>query len=269
MIAMDLRRIKVAGKSVEAAVNLSGKVALVTGGARGLGVEIASEIAKLGAHVIVAARSRQGGEDAAAMLRSRGDQASALELDVTREKDRSAALASIARNHGRLDILVNNAAIFLDGPDAGSPVTREPSRALQTEVRETFEVNFFAPLFLTQTLLPLLMRSDAPRIVNVSSMRGSLTHMSDPASPVSAIRALGYDASKAALNASTVLISREFVGTPLKINAVHPGWLRTAMGGGQADMSAAAGAATVVRYATLDDDGPTGGFFFGNERLAW
>ncbi len=209
--------------------SLSGKVALVTGAARGLGVEISRDLAALGAHVIVGARDGQKAEAAATALRERGGAASALKLDVTREEDRKAAYASIEQAHGKLDILINNAGILLDSPDGGTPAPRQPSEALPSVVRETFEVNFFAPIFLTQLLLPLLKRSDAPRVVNVSSIRGSLTHLSDAASPVYPVRALGYDTSKAALNAFTILIAEELRGTPIKINAIHPGWLRTEM----------------------------------------
>lgn len=247
----------------------AGRVALVTGGARGLGLEICHELGALDAHVIVAARDIRKAEEAADELRAQGHQASALKLDVTSEEDRNAARDSIERDFGRLDILINNAGILLDSPDGGTPAVRQPSQARPNEVRETFEVNFFAPLFLTQTLLQLLKRSDAPRVVNVSSIRGSLTHLSDPASPVYPIRALGYDTSKAALNAFTILFAEELRGTSIKINAIHPGWLRTTMGGARAEMSVEDGAKSAVQYATLGDDGPTGGFFFLDERLPW
>ncbi|MEJ1978648.1 MAG: SDR family oxidoreductase [Acetobacteraceae bacterium] len=249
--------------------SLSGRVALVTGAARGIGVEISRDLAALGAHVIVAARDGRKAEEVAAGLRERGGKASALKLDVTREEDRKAAYDAIEASHGKLDILINNAGVLLDSPDGGTPAPRQPSQALPSVVRETFEVNFFAPIFLTQLLLPLLKRSDAPRVVNVSSIRGSLAHLSDPASPVYPVRALGYDTSKAALNAFTILIAEELRGTPIKINAIHPGWVRTEMGGGQAPVSVEEGARTAVQYATLGEDGPTGGFFFLDERLPW
>lgn len=250
-------------------ISLTGKVALVTGAARGLGVEIGRELAALGAHVVVAARDGDKAQAVAAALRERGGEASALTLDVTSEADRRAAHDSIEAAHGRLDILINNAGILLDSPDGGTPAPRQPSQALPEVVRETFEVNFFAPVFLTQQLLPLLKRSEAPRVVNVSSIRGSLAHLSDPASPVYPVRALGYDTSKAALNAFTILLAEELRGAPIKINAIHPGWLRTEMGGAQATLSVEDGARTAVRYATLGEDGPSGGFFFLDERLPW
>ncbi len=106
-------------------------------------------------------------------------------------------------------------------------------------------------------------------MVNVSSIRGSLAHLSDPSSPVYPIRALGYDSSKAALNAFTILIAGELRDTRIKVNAVHPGWLRTGMGGERANLSVEDGAITVIRYASLDEDGPSGDFFFLDERLPW
>lgn len=248
---------------------LRGRVALVTGGARGLGLEVVRQLGALGAHVIVGARDNAKARAVVAGLSSRGHSASALKLDVTSEEDRKGAYAEIDRTHGKLDILINNAGILLDSPDGGTPAIRQPGEALPDVVRATFEANFFAPVFLTQTLLPLLRRAEAGRIVNVSSIRGSLAHLSDPASPVYPIRALGYDTSKAALNAFTILIAGELRGTRIKVNAVHPGWLRTSMGGDRANMSAGDGARTVVQYASLDDDGPTGGFFFLDERLPW
>ncbi len=249
--------------------SLIGKVALVTGGARGLGLEITHQLAALGAHVIIGARDKTKADAVASELQGRGLEASALELDVTSKEDRREAYAAIDNTHGKLDILINNAGILLDSPNGGTPAPRQPSEALPSILRDTFEANFFAPIFLTQLLLPLIKRSDAGRIVNVSSIRGSLAHLSDPASPVYPIRALGYDTSKAALNAFTILIAEELRSTPLKINAIHPGWLRTEMGGAQANMSAEEGARIAVKYATLDETGPTGGFFFLDERLPW
>lgn len=250
-------------------ISLQGKIALVTGGTRGLGLEIARQLTALGAHVIVGAREKAKAEAAASELRNTGYAASALKLDVTSEAERSEAYFAIEKAHGKLDILINNAAILLDSADGGTPAIRQPSEAFPSVVRDTFEANFFAPVFLTQTLLPLIQRADAGRIVNVSSIRGSLAHLSDPTSPVYPIRALGYDTSKAALNAFTILIAEELRGTPIKVNAVHPGWLRTRMGGEQANMSVEDGARTVVKYAGLGDESPTGGFFFLDERLPW
>ncbi len=135
--------------TIKAAPSLAGKIALVTGGARGLGLEVCLRLAELGAHAIVGARDAAQGEAVAATLRERGLAASSLRLDITREADRLAAREAIERAHGRLDILINNAAVLLDSPDGGTPATRPPSQALPDVLRDSFEANFFAPVFLT------------------------------------------------------------------------------------------------------------------------
>ncbi|HWJ74257.1 MAG TPA: SDR family oxidoreductase [Kaistia sp.] len=249
--------------------SLLGNVALVTGGARGLGLETSRQLAINGAHVIIAARDIAKAEAAAESLLGEGFDVSALKLEVTSAADHQAAYTAIESLHGRLDILINNAGVLVDGGEGALAPDQPPSDARPETVRGIFEVNFFAPIFLTQTLLPLIKRSEAGHIVNVSSIRGSLSHMSDPASPVYLNRTLGYNTSKAALNAFTILLAEELRGTSIKINAVHPGWLRTDMGGDEADMSAQEGAQIAVHYASLAADGPTGGFFFGDDRLPW
>jgi NAD(P)-dependent dehydrogenase (short-subunit alcohol dehydrogenase family) len=248
---------------------LAGKIALVTGGARGVGQEISRQLAALGAQVIITARDKAKADMVANILRNQGLQATGLQLDVTSDQDRDAVFSAISEKYGLLDILINNAGVWLDSANAATPPERPPSETSETVVRSTFESNFFAPILLTQLLLPLLRRSSAARIVNVSSIRGSLTHLSDAASPVYPIKALAYDTSKAALNAFTILLAEELRGTSIKVNAIHPGWVRTDMGSEQADLSVEEGAATAIRYATLDQNGPTGGFFYQAERLPW
>ncbi|WP_032917306.1 SDR family oxidoreductase [Mesorhizobium erdmanii] len=249
--------------------SLVGNVALVTGGARGLGLETSRQLASKGAHVIIAARDLARAKAAAQGLVAQGLDVSALKLEVTSTADHHAAYAAIESQHGRLDILINNAGVLVDGGESVMAPDQPPSSARPATVRDIFEVNYFAPVFLTQTLLPLIRRSEAGRIVNVSSIRGSLSHMSDPASPVYLNRTLGYNGSKAALNAFTILLAEELRGTSIKTNAIHPGWLRTDMGGDAADMSVEEGAEIAVHFASLAADGPTGGFFFGDDRLPW
>jgi NAD(P)-dependent dehydrogenase (short-subunit alcohol dehydrogenase family) len=250
--------------------NLKGKIALVTGGARGIGFETSRQLCECGAIVIIAARSRAMADAAAARLRADGHEAHGLALDVAKDEDRKAAFNEIDRSHGVLDILVNNAAIYLESADASTPPSWTPSATPLDVLRETFEVNFFGPFALTQALLPLLRRASAGRIVNVSSVRGSLTLQSDPSSAdYISSKAIAYDASKTALNAFTVQLAAELRGAAIKVNAIHPGWVRTEMGGALANLSPAEGARTTVQFASLSDDGPTGGFFFMDERLPW
>jgi NAD(P)-dependent dehydrogenase (short-subunit alcohol dehydrogenase family) len=248
---------------------LAGKLALVTGGARGLGLEISRQLAAQGAEVIVAARDMTMAEAAAIALRGDGYAARGIMLDVTCEADRKAAYAALEQSHGLLDILINNAAVYLDGENAASPASKLASGTPEALLRTTFETNFFALVFLTQALLPLLRQSKAGRIVNLSSIRGSLTLQADPASTVYANKAFAYDASKTTLNAFTVQLAEELRHTAIKVNAIHPGWVRTKMGGDVADLSLVEGARTAVLYASLPDDGPTGGFFYLDEQLPW
>ncbi|SEI42595.1 SDR family NAD(P)-dependent oxidoreductase [Pseudomonas sp. NFR16] len=253
----------------ETTVSLNGKVALVTGSARGLGFEIAKQLGLCGARVIIGSRESGRATTVASDLKGLGITVSALKLDVTSEDDRLAAFTTIDADYGKLDILINNAGVLLDSVDAGVPAKWRPSETPVNVLRETFEANFFAPVLLTQRLLPLLKRSEAGRIVNLASIRGSLTHLSDPDSPVYPGHALAYDSSKVALNAFTVLLGEELRDTSIKVNAIHPGWLRTEMGGKNADLSVEEGARTVVQYACLADDGPTAGFFSRDERMPW
>jgi NAD(P)-dependent dehydrogenase (short-subunit alcohol dehydrogenase family) len=136
-------------------------------------------------------------------------------------------------------------------------------------LRATFDTNFFAPIRLTQTLLPLIEKSPAGRIVNLSSILGSLTVHSLPESPIKQTKALAYNASKTALNAFTVHLAAELAGTPIKVNSAHPGWVKTELGGEHAPMEIADSSKTSVRLALLGADGPTGGFFHENDQLPW
>jgi NAD(P)-dependent dehydrogenase (short-subunit alcohol dehydrogenase family) len=136
-------------------------------------------------------------------------------------------------------------------------------------LRQTFETNFFAVVALTQTLLPLIRKAPAGRIVNLSSVLGSLTLHSDPASPIYDKKAFAYDASKTALNAFTVHLAQELRGTKIKVNSAHPGWVQTDMGGPAAPLALSEGGKTSVQLATLPDDGPTGGYFHLGQPLPW
>jgi NAD(P)-dependent dehydrogenase (short-subunit alcohol dehydrogenase family) len=248
----------------EATATKTAKVALITGANRGIGLETARQLGALRIIVLVGARELKKGEAAAAELKKQGIDARALKLDVVSEADRAATANAIGREFGRLDILVNNAAINLD-QGASLETSTTPAKTL----RDTFDTNFFAVVELTQILLPLIRKSKAGRIVNVSSAQGSLSLLAPKGSPIYATKTFSYDASKSALNSFTLHLAHELQETPIKVNSIHPGWVRTDMGGPQAPLGLADGAKTSVRLATLPDDGPTGGYFHMGEALPW
>ena len=236
------------------------KVALVTGANKGIGYETVRQLAPHGFTVLLAARDPAKGEAAAARLRGEGLDVRFLKLEVTDPADRTAAAARIGKEFGKLDVLVNNAGVSLDGG-------AKPSTVDVDLVRRTFETNYFAVLAVTQELLPLLRKSPAGRVVNLSSILGSLA--ANSGGQTGDFQAAGYNASKAALNMLTVLLANELKGTPIKVNAAHPGWVQTDMGGAHAPLSVADGAKTSVRLALLPADGPSGGFFHMNDVLPW
>jgi NAD(P)-dependent dehydrogenase (short-subunit alcohol dehydrogenase family) len=245
-------------------LELTGKVALITGGAQGIGLETARELGRLGSTVIIGARNLNKLEAAINSLRSEGILAESLHLDITLDKDRQAAHDYISQRHGKLDILINNAGVWKESQDASIAPNR--TSTVPTDIlHETFEANFFAPILLTQVLLPLIRKSPAGRIVNLASIVGSLTLHSDAASAIYDSKAFAYNASKTALNAFTVHLAHELLETPIKVNSAHPGWVRSEMGSSKATLNLTEGSITSVQLATLPADGPTGGFFFMNE----
>ena len=189
---------------------------------------------------------------------------------MTNPRDHQAAYEYFHRKFGRLDILINNAGVMVE-QSGGDPISGgNRTSAISPQIlRQTFDANFFAPIALTQTLLPLIRKSPAGRIVNLSSILASLTLQSDPASPIYNAKQFAYDASKTALNAFTVHLAHELRDTPIKVNSAHPGWVKTEMGGRNAPMDIADGSKTSVQLATLGADGPTGGFFHLGEALPW
>ena len=240
------------------------KVALITGANKGLGFEMARQLGQAGVTVVLAARDPQKGEAAAAKLRGEGLDAQSLKLDVTEKADHARAAAFLKEKFGRLDILINNAGISADGLGAG-----KASLTTRDSIQRTFETNFYAPVALTQTLLPLLQKSDAARIVNMSSILGSQTLHADPKSPIYDFKSLSYDASKAALNSFTIHLAHELKDTKIKVNSAHPGWVKTDMGTEAAPMEIPEGAKTGVALALVGDEGPTGGFFHLGKTLPW
>lgn len=184
--------------------SLKGKVALVTGAARGIGLETARQLGKLGAAVALGVRDLTKGAEIVARLRSEGIDAEFRKLDIAFEDQREAAYIYLAERYGKLDILVNNAAVWLESENAAQKVPNRTSTLPLEILRETFEVNFFATVHLTQILLPLIRKSPAGRIVNLSSTMGSLALQADPSYPYYSHKIFAYTASKAALNAFTI-----------------------------------------------------------------
>jgi len=238
-----------------------GDIALISGANKGIGYEIARGLSAKKITVLVGARDEARGQVAVQKLKSEGADARFVKLDVTdRETIRSAAVW-IEKEFGRLDILVNNAGVAEWG--------FKPSDVDLAKVREVYETNFFGPIALVQGMLPLLRKSKHGRIVNVSSSLGSLTLSSDLNSPFADFLALGYNTSKSALNAMTVQFAKELKDTPIKVNAICPGYCATDINGNSGPRSAAQGAVAAIQYATVGDDGPTGGYFNDEGRVPW
>ena len=231
-------------------------VALITGANKGLGLEIARQLGQKGIAVVLGARQGKA-EASAAALRADGLDARAVELDVTNAADVAALPAFFEKNFGGLDILINNAGVQLDNGFDTSP----------DSLRQTYEANVIGPYAITQALLPLLRQASAGRIVNQSSILGSLTTISEGQGGSWATP--GYTSSKAALNMLTVVLAQHLADTNIKVNAAHPGWVKTDLGGEGAPLGVREGARTAVRLALLPADGPTGGYFHEEESLPW
>ena len=257
------------GTPVIRQTSLAGKVALITGAARGIGLESARQLGLLGATVVLGGRDVARGSQLVDDLRSEGINAESIELDIRVEDQRNAAFAFLSERYGRLDILVNNAGVWLESENAAQRVPNHTSTLPFDILRETFEVNFFATVHLTQMLLPLVRKAEAGRIVNLSSTMGSLTLQANPSYEHYSHKIFAYTASKAALNAFTIELAHELLDTRIKVNSIHPGWVRTSMGGSIADLDASEGSQTTVRFASLPADGPTGGFYFLGEQIPW
>ena len=248
----------------------NGKIGFITGANRGLGLETARELGKRGIVVIIGSRDSKKGQAAAEKLRDEGITAQSLSFDVTKRQDHQKAYDYFTQEYGRLDILVNNAGVWKESDTSSPTSVPKPASAVSPEIlHETFETNFFSTVALTQKLLPLIRKAPAGRIVNLSSILGSLTLQADPASPVYSFKAFAYDASKTALNAFTVHLAHELRDTKIKVNSAHPGWVKTDMGGPNAAMEVSEGGKTSAQLATLPADGPNGGFFHLGQPLPW
>ncbi|ROQ35973.1 NAD(P)-dependent dehydrogenase (short-subunit alcohol dehydrogenase family) [Streptomyces sp. PanSC19] len=238
-------------------------IALVTGANKGIGYEIAAGLGALGWSVGVGARDDRRRSAAVEKLRAAGIDAFGVPLDVTDDASATAAARLIDEQAGRLDVLVNNAAIAGDMP-------QEPTRTAPATVRAVVETNVVGVIRVTNAMMPLLRRSASPRIVNMSSSVGSLSRQSGPdpertAGPV----AVAYAPSKTFLNAVTLQYARELSGTNVLINVGCPGYVATDLNGFRGVRTPEQGAAIAIKLATLPDDGPTGRFFDDAGIVPW
>ena len=241
------------------------KIALITGANKGIGLETAVQLAQQGIKVIATARSVERGQAAIKPLQEQGLDVEFFQLDVNDDAQRQAVIDHVRDTYGKLDILVNNAGIEADGGWMGNSTTTVSQEVL----RKTFDTNFFSVVALTQGLLPLIEKSDAGRIVNVSSVMGSLTIHSNPEAEIYGVKPFAYNASKTALNMFTVHLAQALAETPIKVNSAHPGWIKTDLGTEYAPLDVTVGAKTSVALATLGADGPNGGYFHLEDTLPW
>jgi NAD(P)-dependent dehydrogenase (short-subunit alcohol dehydrogenase family) len=230
------------------------RVAIVTGANRGIGYETCRALASRGLRVVLTSRDAAKGAAAARELADSGADVVHHELDVTDDRSIGALVRWAESELGRIDVLVNNAALYLDESVSVLDVDLATARA-------TIETNLYGPLLLCQAVAPGMIRRRYGRIVNVSSGAGQLSTMGDYAP--------SYSMSKAALNALTRMVADAVQGKNILVNAADPGWVRTTMGGRSAPRSVAQGADTIVWLATLPDDGPTGGFFHDRAPMPW
>jgi NAD(P)-dependent dehydrogenase (short-subunit alcohol dehydrogenase family) len=240
----------------------SERVALVTGANKGIGYETARRLASQGITVLLGARDEQRGKESAAKLQAEDLDVQFLRLDVNDQATLEAAHRFIEDKFGKLDILVNNAAIAID-------MNRKPSEVDMQTLRKTFDTNFFGAVAVTQALLPLIRKSDAGRIVNVSSGLGSLTQHSDPTWEFYPVKLLAYNTSKTALNAFTVTLAYELKDTPIKVNSADPGYTATDLNNNSGYRTVEQGAEVIIQLATLPPDGATGCYFDDKGALPW
>lgn len=238
------------------------RVALITGANKGIGLQVARELALSGYTVLIGSRAENLGKEAAVKLQNAGLRALPIPIDVTDHATIRAAESLIRDRFGKLDVLINNAGISID---SGA----RPSQLSIEVLRKTFETNVFGAFVVLQTMLPLLGKAEAGRVVNVSSGLGSLTQNSDPNYEFARVKLLAYNSSKTALNAFTVQFAHELKDTLIKVNAADPGFTATDLNDHRGTRSVEQAARIIVRLATLPESGPTGGFFDENGSVPW
>ena len=245
-------------------------IALVTGANRGLGLETSRQLGKRGIKVLIGSRDSAKGEQAAESLRNEGIDAETILLDVSDSASIATAIAAIARDYSRLDILVNNAAVLND-------LGQQPSEVSETTLRQNIDVNFVGPYLLTAGLAELLKAAPSGRVLNMGTQVGSFGNLSDPESPIKDDICPAYQSSKIALNSMTTLFAKEFETTNVKINSVCPGWVMTDMGhedlpdygDSVKPMSPDEAVAKILFLLDFSVDVPNGGFFSHGEPISW
>lgn len=241
------------------------KIALVTGANRGLGLEICRQLAEKDFLVILTSRNVESGIHAVETLDPSTEKIRYCQLDVTKEKSIQSALEFVKKEYNCLDVLINNAGIFLDSSDVKSRESVQRSSSPFKTNREiltrTFETNTLGPFFMCQTFIPLMKKNGYGRIVNVTSQMGQLSSMGSGWT--------AYRISKTALNAVTKIFAEELKGTNILINSIHPGWIQTDMGGPKAPLTPEEGTKGILWAATLPDEGPSGGFFRDKQEIDW
>ncbi|MBC9116201.1 SDR family oxidoreductase [Stenotrophomonas maltophilia] len=239
------------------------KIALVTGATRGIGLETVRLLAQAGVHTLLAGRKRETAVELALKLQAEGLPVEALQLDVTDAASIAEAVEQVRQRHGRLDILVNNAGIMIENP------AQAPSEQSLETWKRTFDTNVYALVAVTQAFLPLVKQAKSGRIVNVSSMLGSQTLHADPSSGIYDFKIPAYNASKAAVNSWTLSLAYELRNTPIKVNTVHPGYVKTDMNGGNGEIEISEGARSSVEMALIGESGASGSFTYLGEVLPW
>ena len=241
------------------------KLAFITGANRGIGFETAKKLAQSGIKVILGSRDLNKGEEAVEKLSNLGIDADLVQYDAFDQNAPQNVYDYILEKYKKLDILINNAGVLL----TGNLFVTNSSSISDKDLKDTFQTNFFSVISLTQKLLPLIKKSSAGRIVNVSTILSSLTLHSAKDSPIAPAKELAYNASKTALNAFTVHLANELKDTNIKVNSGHPGWVKTELGGPNAPVEVEDSYKTSLNLATLDDDGPSGLLFDENDTLPW
>jgi NAD(P)-dependent dehydrogenase (short-subunit alcohol dehydrogenase family) len=241
------------------------KVAFITGANRGIGFETSKQLAKKNTKVILGSRDLDKGKKAVEKLAIEGIDADLIQYDAFDLNAPQKVYDYISKEYNKLDILINNAGVLL----TGNLFVTNSSTVSDKDIKDTFQTNLFSVISLTQKLLPLIKKSEAGRIVNVSTILSSLTLHSAKDSPITPAKEFAYNASKTALNAFTIHLANELKDTKIKVNSGHPGWVKTELGGPNAPIEVVDSFETSLRLATLDENGPNGGLFHKDETIPW